>query len=338
MTTADDGLMPEMPVRRSCAVAETNEDSMMALRTFVLPILLWLLSLSTAVLADRSFLVDADWLAAEKAQNPKLVILEVRYHPHRYHTVGHIPGAIQVQRFKDLGDNDGRSIMLFPSKDKFEATLRAWGIDDDSTLVLYDDSRTALTARLYYLLELYGFDMSRVKILDGGAQEWAAFNELTQAPTPAPKRGNVRLKPANPQLYVEWPQVYDDVVSRRDPSVVLVDARPHDMYTGKVIRHAVQGGHIPGAINVVSLDGTDPQTQKWLGVEELAALYKDVPRDKTVYLYCHDGFRMSLGWLQLKSLGYKDVRVLNGGWGIWDRAFTLPVVVGETPYDEEFSL
>jgi len=31
------------------------------------------------------FMVDADWLAAEM-KNPRLVILEVRYHPHRYHT------------------------------------------------------------------------------------------------------------------------------------------------------------------------------------------------------------------------------------------------------------
>ena len=50
------------------------------------------------------FLVDADWLA-ERLKDPKLVVLEVRYHPHRHATVGHIPGAIQVQRFADLGDN-----------------------------------------------------------------------------------------------------------------------------------------------------------------------------------------------------------------------------------------
>jgi len=294
--------------------------------------------LAAPAFADRSFLVDADWLAAEKAKNPKLVILEVRYHPHRHATVGHIPGAVQVQRFKDLGDNTGRSIMLFPSRDKFQATLRGWGVNDDSTVVLYDDSRSALTARLFYLLDLYGFDMSRVKILDGGGQEWASFNELTKEASSAPAPGNVSLKTTNAKLFVEWQQVYGDVLSRRDPNVVLVDARPRDMYTGKVIKHAVQGGHIPGALNVVSLDGTDGQSQKWFDEARLAAMYKDVPKDKTVYLYCHDGFRMSLGWVQLKSLGYQDVRVLDGGWGIWDRAFTLPVVAGETPYDEEFAL
>ena len=258
--------------------------------------------LSAPAFADRSFMVDADWLAAEM-KNPKLVILEVRYHPHRYHTIGHIPGAIQVQRFKDLGDNTGRSIMLFPSRETFQATLRSWGVNNDSTIVLYDDSRSALTARVVHLLDLYGFDMKRVKILDGGTVEWTGFNELTQEPTAKPKPGKVTLKPANPKLFVEWTQVYDDVLSARDPGVVLVDARPRDMYTGEVVRHAVQGGHIPGALNVVSLDATDNQSQKWFDEDKLAAFYKDVPKDKTVYVYCHDGFRMSLGWLQMKSLG-----------------------------------
>jgi thiosulfate/3-mercaptopyruvate sulfurtransferase len=303
----------------------------------------WLITLfalfcvASSAHADRAFLVDAEWLASQM-KNPKLVILEVRYHPHRYFTVGHIPGAVQVQRFKDLGDNEGRSIMLFPTREKFQATLRGWGIDNDSLIVIYDDSRTALAARLYFLLALYGYDMSRVKILEGGTTEWTAFETLTQTPTPRRRLGRVTLKPADRRLFVDWPEVYDSVVARRDPNIVLVDARPHDMYTGKVVRHAIQAGHIPGAINVVSLDGTDAQTQKWLPEDQLAALYKDVPRDKTVYLYCHDGFRMSLGWLQLKSLGYRDVRLLNGGWSIWDRAMTLPVVEGEAPFDAEFSL
>lgn len=299
-------------------------------------VLVWLAVLSAPAFADRAFMVDADWLVAER-KNPKLVVLEVRYHPHRYHTVGHIPGAVQVQRFKDLGDNNGRSIMLFPDRDTFQATLRKWGVNNDSTIVLYDDSRSALTARVAYLLALYGFDMSRVKILDGGTQEWMGFNELTRE-VPKVKPGKVTLKPADARMFVEWPQVYEDVLSRRVPNVVLVDARPADMYTGKVVRHAVQGGHIPGALNVVSLDATDGNSQKWFGEEELAAFYKDVPKDKTVYVYCHDGFRMSLGWLQMKSLGYKDVRVLDGGWGVWDRAFTLPVVQGDAPYDDEFAL
>lgn len=288
-------------------------------------------------LAAPAFLVDSDWLA-EHLEDEGLIVLEVRYHPHRYFTVGHIPGAVQVQRFKDLGDNQASPIMRFPSRDAFEKTLRDWGVNDDSTLVLYDDSSTALTSRLYYLLELYGFDMERVKILNGGTLEWSGLNELTKEPSPARPRGTVTLKDANPALFVEWTSVYDDVVARRDPAVVLLDARPRDMYTGEVIRHSIMGGHIPGALNVVSLDGTDGQTGTWRDDETLAALYASIPKDKRIYVYCHDGFRMGLAYLQLKSLGYPDVRLYNGGWSHWGNELTLPVVEGPEPLGGDFGL
>jgi thiosulfate/3-mercaptopyruvate sulfurtransferase len=286
--------------------------------------------------AGPDFLVDAAWLEG-RLKDPKTVVLEVRYHPHRYETVGHIPGAVQVARFADLGDNDHAVTMRLPSRAAFQATLRRWGVDDDSTIVLYDDSRSALAARLYFLLAYYGYDMRRVKILDGGAVEWTAFNELSKEPVQR-KPGKVTLKAGNRALIVEWPEVYQRVVARRDPKTILIDARPKEMYRGTVIRHAVQGGHIPGAINVVSLDGTDPQSQKWLALEEIAALYKDVPKDATIITYCHDGFRSALAWLQLKALGYRDVRFFNGGWRQWDHAMTLPVVQGEAPYDADFAL
>jgi thiosulfate/3-mercaptopyruvate sulfurtransferase len=295
-----------------------------------------LLGLLSPAFAARDFLVDADWLA-DHIEDEGLVVLEVRYHPHRYSTVGHIPGAVQVQRFRDLGDNAANPLMRFPSREAFQTTLRRWGVNDNSTLVIYDDASTALASRLYYLLALYGFDMGRVKVLEGGTIEWSAFNDLSKDPVErAP--GTVTLKDADPRLFVEWTAVYDDVVSRRDPNVVLIDARPHAMYTGEVIQHSVMGGHIPGAINVVSLDGTDGHTQKWWDDEVLAAMYEDIPKDRTVYVYCHDGFRMSLAWMQLRHLGYEDVRLYNGGWSHWGNTLTLPVIEGEAPYDEAFAL
>ena len=291
---------------------------------------------SVPAFSAPSFLVDADWLS-EHIHDKNLVILEVRYYPHRYFTVGHIPGAVQVQRFKDLGDNDGVPLMRFPSREAYQKTLRGWGVNDDSTILIYDDSRTALASRAYYLLALYGFDMKQVRILDGGTIDWTAFNELEKKPV-KPKSGHVTLKPANPRMLVEWTDVYDDVVSRRDPNVVLLDARPRAMYTGKVVKHAIRGGHIPGAVNVVSLEGTDGPTQKWAPMDEIRSLYQSIPLDKTIYVYCHDGFRMSLAWLQLKALGAEDVRLYNGGWSHWGNRLTLPVVLGDKPYDEAFAL
>jgi len=295
------------------------------------------LYLQSGFAADKpDFLVDADWLA-ERLKDPKLVVLEARYHPHRHATVGHIPGAVQVQRFADLGANDEMPIMRFPSRAAFQATLRRWGVNDDSTVVVYDDSSTALASRVLFLLDLYGFDMKRVKLLDGGTIGWTGFNELTKAPTAKRPPGKVTLKAATGGM-VGWTDVYRNVVAARDPQITLLDARPADMYEGSRIQHSLQGGHIPGAINIVSLQGVDGQSQQWKSLAELAAMYKDVPRSGTVITYCHDGFRSTLAWLQLKALGYKDVRVYNGGWSDWDRTLTLPVVKGVKPFDADFDL
>ena len=303
-------------------------------------VLLWLLSVLvvTAHAADKpDFLVDADWLA-ERLKDPKLVVLEVRYHPHRHATVGHIAGAVQVQRFADLGANDELPIMRFPSRAAFQATLRRWGVNDDSTVVVYDDSSTALASRVLFLLDLYGFDMQRVKLLDGGTIGWTGFNELTKVASAQRAPGKVTLKAAPAAAMVGWTDVYRRVVAGREPSITLLDARPADMYDGSRIQHSVQGGHIPGAINIVSLRGIDDQSQQWTSLAELAALYNDVPRGNTVIAYCHDGFRSTLSWLQLRALGYRDVRVYNGGWSDWDRTLTLPIVKGGKPFDADFSL
>ena len=295
-----------------------------------------LIAACITIQASADLFVDSDWLA-ERSDDPNVVVLEVRYYPHRYYTIGHIPGARQVQRFRDLGDNNGPTLMHFPPREQFQHSLRSWGINSDSTLVLYDDARTALLSRLYFLLDLYGFDMSRVKVLAGGTIEWTAFNELeNSAETIIP--GNITLSPTRTDLTVEWTDVYNNVVSRRDPGIFLLDARPTDQYTGQTINNAVRGGHVPGATNVVSLDGTDPESQIWLDGEALAAVYSAVPREQTIYAYCHDGFRMSLAYMHLKYLGYPDVRLYNGGWGHWGNALSLPVVEGEEPFDENFSL
>lgn len=294
-----------------------------------LPLLLW------GVKPD--FLVDADWLS-EHLDDPKTVVLEVRYYPHRYHTVGHIDNAIQVARFKDLGANTEIPTMRFPKKAAFEKTLRSWGINNDSTIVLYDDSRSALASRVYFLLDMYGYDMSKVKMLDGGNMEWQNFNEMVKTKSTPRKVGKVTLKEPK-KLLAEWTDVYQNVVASRDDRFVLIDSRPNDHYTGKEIKHSIQGGHIPGAINVVSLEGTEGGASgKWKSMDDIAAMYANVPKDKTIYLYCHDGFRMTLGYMQLKALGYKDIKLYNGGWGDWGMNLSLPVSTGNKPYDEAFEL
>lgn len=303
-----------------------------------LVILYFILSMAIPVsaVAEPDYLVDADWLT-EHIEDDKLVILEVRYHPHRYHTVGHIPGTIQVKRFKDLADNNALTVTRFPSKNQFEKTLRSWGINNDSTIVIYDDTRTVTSARLWVLLKLYGFPMNQVKVLNGGTIGWTAFEEITKTPTPIPAPGNITLKDADKSMFVEFPEVYDHVAKGKTSDIVLIDARPAERYAGES-HHAASEGHIPGAINIVSMDGTDGESQIWKSDKAINDLYSSVPKDKTIYVYCDDGFRMSLAYQQLTHLGYKDVKLYNGGWSQWGNWRDLPTVTGDKPFAGDFEL
>jgi thiosulfate/3-mercaptopyruvate sulfurtransferase len=291
-----------------------------------------LLMLSASVYAEPEFLVDADWLS-EHIEDRGTVVLEVRYHPHRYHTIGHIPGAIQVKRFKDLADNNELTVTRFPSKAQFQETLRNWGITMESTVVIYDDTRTVTSARLWLLLKLHGFPMAQVKILNGGTISWTAFEEITKDVPAKRKPSRIKLKDADKSMFA----VYDVITAARPSNVVLIDARPGDRYSDGS-DHGVHKGHIPGAINIVSMDGTDGESQTWLSDEDLVDLYKSVPKDKMVYVYCDDGFRMSLAYQQLTHLGYKNVKVYNGGWSQWGNWLDIPTVTGDKPFDDTFAL
>ena len=72
--------------------------------------------------------------------------------------------------------------------------------------------------------------------------------------------------------------------------------------------------------------------------DDLAVMYMSLPKDKTVYIYYRDGFRISLPYAQLKSLGYVDARLYNDCWSHRGHAMELPVIEGTEPFDEEFAL
>ena len=178
--------------------------------------------------------------------------------------------------------------------------------------------------------------MKHVKILNGGTIEWAAFNDLEQKAN-KPSKGDVTLTTSR-DIVAEWNEVYDQKVGKIDSLVSLLDARPHALYTGEKTNHSIAAGHIPGAINAVSLDATDAQSQTWLDDDALAKFYAAVPKDHPVIIYDIGGFRASLAYVHLKHLGYKNLKIYNGGWDHWGNTQYLPAVKGEEPYGEEFEL
>ncbi len=267
-------------------------------------------------------LVTTEWLAAN-LDHPGIRLIEVSVNPGVYER-GHIPGATNFTWHTDLVDPVRRDIA---SRADLEGKLRAAGVNDDSTVILYGDTNNWFAAWGAWVLDVYGVE--NVKLLDGGRKLWESeAREVATAPA-APAAGTITLAEADPALRARL----GDVVAASDSgSHVILDIRGPDEYSGKLYapegskETAIRAGHVTNAVNVpwgqaVQEDG------RFKSPEDLKAVYAAVGIDgtKPVITYCRIGERSSHTWFALtKILGY-EVKNYDGSWTEYGNAVGVPV-------------
>jgi thiosulfate/3-mercaptopyruvate sulfurtransferase len=267
-------------------------------------------------------LVSTEWLAGN-LENPAIRLIEVSVNPGVYER-GHIPGATNFVWHTDLVDPVKRDIA---SREDLEAKLRAAGVNDDSTIILYGDTNNWFAAWGAWVLDVYGVE--NVKLLDGGRKLWEAEARPLATSPLALAAGNITLKEANPALRA---RLGDVVAASETGSHVILDIRGPDEYSGKLYapegskETAIRAGHVTNAVNVpwgqaVQEDG------RFKSPEELKAVYAAVGIDgsKPVITYCRIGERSSHTWFALTQiLGY-DVKNYDGSWTEYGNSVGVPV-------------
>lgn len=193
--------------------------------------------------ARSAHLIDAADLAAG---GPEIVVLDVRHvmpadhADHSAYLAGHIPGATFVDVDADLaGASTGRNGKRpLPGAAEFEKTVRSWGIDTGTPVVVYGSARSPAPARAWWLLRWAGVES--VRLLDGGLPAWTG--ELaTGEPDNACTDTEFTIRPGGlPVVEVA------DVPSFADRGLLL-DARPAIKFSHPTEAGA---GHIPGARSV----------------------------------------------------------------------------------------
>lgn len=298
-----------------------------------LAVLLW----SSSVWAIS--LVDADWLK-KNLEDKSIRIVDVSNKADTYEK-GHIPGAVKVNRYLDLSDTSAMPTNHYPTKEQFEKLMAWLGIDKDTTVVAYDDTFSLFASRFLVVMELYGHDNNKLKLLNGGSVRWKQIGYPLSKEPAVVKTAKYRVDIVRLDVFVHWQDIYRDIVLGDKPEILLLDSRPAPEYEGKNIR-SIRGGHIPKAVNVTGTDANNKEDHMFKPLAEIKKLYeaKGIVSDRTIYEYCHSGDRSAHAYVILKHLlGYKNVRFNDGGWAEWSTLLSLPaegqVWLWEAPKEEK---
>jgi thiosulfate/3-mercaptopyruvate sulfurtransferase len=222
---------------------------------------------------------------------------------------GHIPGAIYVDLDTELADHDNTDATAgrhpLPSPEDFQETVRRWGIDSDTEVVVYDDNSSLGAARAWWLLRWAGL---QARVLDGGLAAYRdAGGDIETGDSPAVESSTVTISPGSLPVI--------DADSAADWNGVLLDARAGERFRGETEPLDPQAGHIPGAKNAPATDNVPEGTflAEALLRERFSALGA---LDQPVGVYCGSGVTACHNALALASLGIK-ASLYPASWSGW---------------------
>ncbi|NQV72142.1 sulfurtransferase [bacterium] len=265
---------------------------------------------------NPQFLVSATALM-QTSVDPNTIIVHVSATDEKF-SEGHLPSA----RFLDLdwiainAENVQRDL---PAPDSLIAAFQRIGVNNESRVILYDDSNGMSATRAFFALDYLGF--SNMAVLDGGLASWtAAGGTISSNVSPTYASGNLAAN-LNEGRVMTASAVND----AREHSV-LIDARSEGEFSGTDPGNTItRGGHIPGAVHLdwsshLKEDGT------LKSMEELKALYHVAEGQHTI-VYCRTGMKASHSYFVARLIGL-DVSLYDGSFYDWSNMTDYPVETG----------
>ncbi|WP_306340320.1 sulfurtransferase, partial [Streptomyces sp. AS13] len=163
-------------------------------------------------------LIGADRLAARIGDGT--VLFDASVGAHRGGGV-RIPGARPFDLDGELSDHTSAVPHTMPDARRFTEALRALGVHDTDTVVVYDAQGVYSSARAWWMLRAMGFD--RVAVLDGGLPAWiAAGHPVERSPAAYDGLPGTFTARPRPGLIVDADTV---AAALADPAAAVLDAR-----------------------------------------------------------------------------------------------------------------
>ncbi|MEO1592199.1 MAG: sulfurtransferase [Cyanobacteria bacterium J06632_22] len=267
---------------------------------------------------STEYLVEADWLAQHL---DTVVLYDCRFalaEPNlgrQQYQQGHIPGAYYLDLNRDLSSpvaaHGGRHPL--PHWPSFVDQLNLTGLQSQppTPVVIYDDSRFAFAARLWWMLRYLGH--KQVALLNGGWQAWQTAGHPVETNPPDPRVG--RFVPQSPPD--DWLVDIEGVRQRRTQlGSMLVDSRSPERYRGEQEPIDPVAGSIPGAVNAFWKAVTN-EAGYLNSPEALAQHWSAVDDAEEVVVYCGSGVTACVNLFSMVAAGKPMGKLYPGGWSDW---------------------
>jgi thiosulfate/3-mercaptopyruvate sulfurtransferase len=220
----------------------------------------------------------------------------------------HLPGAVYVDleaAFSGPAGSGGRHPL--PAADDLQRAMRVAGVDDDSSLLIYDDGDLLPASRAWWTLRYFGFT-GPVEVLDGG---FAAWTGPVTTEVPSVVAGDFTARPGH------MPVLDADGAAGLAKTGILLDVRAPERFRGEVEPIDTVAGHIPGAVSAPGsgIFGADGRLNS---PAELGARYAalGVAPGVTIGAYCGSGITAAREVYAMHLAGV-DAALYVGSWSHW---------------------
>jgi len=273
-------------------------------------------------------LITVEHLRALIDAKAPLAILDVRWTlagaEREAYDEGHIPGAHFVSVDEDLATAAGEhGRHPLPAAEDFEATMRSCGVDREHHVVVYDAQGGTSAARAWWLLRYFGHD--DVRVLDGGFPAWVAAGEQVSTRHPSHRRGDFVARPGGMPLL-------DATAARALAGEgLLLDVRAPERYAGESEPVDPVAGHVPGAVNLPTVEHVDSDGRMLPHDALLARFQKAGYDDGRIGAYCGSGINAAHTVLALEVAGVHEAELYADSWSGWITDSQRPVATGPEP-------
>lgn len=233
-----------------------------------------------------------------------------------------IPNSLFFDIEGKLSDKKSKLPHTLAAPEIFEQEMQALGINQGSTIVVYDRWGIYSSPRAWWMFKVMGFD--NVYILNGGLPAWKDDKfPLANTYTDPLLKGNFKAT-YRESWYADKEYILENY---QNDSIQIFDARSWGRFSGVVPepRQGLKSGHIPYSNNIPFEELLNGKF--YWDKESIASIFQIQKPTSNEYIFsCGSGITASILAFASHLIGQEKIRVYDGSWSEWGiEELNLPI-------------